>query len=298
MQVSAKGVAFIVGHEGFVSRTYRCPAGVPTIGFGFTMASKAFADYWKAKHGRGLQMGDTITRNEAMEVLRIMLDSEYGAAVHSRLGVDQQSHHDGATSVTFNCGAGALGWKWATALKNGVVAEAARLLRTTAVTANGRRLAGLVRRRSEEAALIETGQYSNAPAGSDDVREYQQMLKQLGYDIAVDGMLGLKTKAVVMQFQAAHDLVVDGVVGSATRATLIRALDTRNGTAAAGGTGVGGMAVGGVVEASNVSVSDPASVVNLPMNALFWGVAAAVVVVAIIVFIKYRGVLTGRRVPT
>jgi hypothetical protein len=53
------------------------------------------------------------------------------------------------------------------------VTKAAALLRNTAVTANGRRLAGLVRRRKEEAALIQSGDYgkyesvvSRSPDGS------------------------------------------------------------------------------------------------------------------------------------
>lgn len=154
MQLSAPGTAFIAAHEGFVSKAYLCPAGVLTIGYGFTMGSKVFADYWRGKHGRALKTGDTITRAEADMLLQRMVDAEYGAAVNREVAPKKQHHYDGASSTTFNCGAGALKWKWAQALKIGNVSEAARLLRTTAVTANGRKLAGLVRRRSEEAHLI------------------------------------------------------------------------------------------------------------------------------------------------
>jgi len=42
MKVSDRGVAFIAAHEGFVGRAYRCPAGIPTIGYGFTMQSRIF----------------------------------------------------------------------------------------------------------------------------------------------------------------------------------------------------------------------------------------------------------------
>lgn len=295
--VSTQGIQFIAGHEGFVSRAYRCPAGVITIGYGFTNGSRVFADFWRAKHGRGLQMGDTITRAEADTLLGKLLDNEYGAAVNRDIGTSRQNEHDGATSVSFNCGPGSLKWKWGVALKNGKVAEAARLLRTTAVTANGRRLAGLVRRRDEEATLIETGKYTggktaSVSSGYNEITQIQTQLKTLGYDPGVvDGKMGPKTKAAVRDFQSEHGLVVDGIVGPATRAALIRALDARNGQIATGsGAGAGG--------ATGVTVDQSAQVGDLAFSALMWGLGAAVLVLGVFLFLKYRGVITGRRVPT
>lgn len=296
MQLSASGTAFIAAHEGFVTKAYRCPAGVITIGYGFTNGSKVFASWWKAKHGRVLRMGDTITRQEADMLLQRLVDEEYGAAVNRQISPKKQHHYDGASSMTFNCGTGALKWKWAAALARGDVSEAARLLRTTAVTANGRKLAGLVRRRAEEATLIETGRYTGGmtpskSTGNEAVREYQKMLADLGYDVTVDGVDGPKTKAIVRRFQIDNELVVDGVVGPATRAALIRALDAKRGAKATGGAGAAG-AGGGAVTAP-----DPASV-GVLFPAMMWGLAAVVVVGAVFLFIRYRGRLTGRRVPT
>lgn len=296
MQLSAPGTAFIAAHEGFVSKAYRCPAGVVTIGFGFTMGSKVFASYWKAKHGRALRMGDTTTRSEADGLLARMVDTEYGAAVNSKIGPKKQHHYDGASSMTFNCGPGALNWKWAAALKAGNVSEAARLLRTTAVTANGRKLAGLVRRRAEEAALIETGKYSGQPVPSrstspNAVTEYQQMLADLGYDVAVDGIAGLETTTAIRKFQAEQKLVVDGKVGPATRAALIRALDAKRANKATGGAGAAGGAGGAI------TAPDPASL-DAIWNAALWGLGAVLVVGAIFLIIRYRGRVTGQRVPT
>lgn len=307
LSLSEQGARFIARHESpggkAVSRAYRCPAGVITIGHGFTMRSRVFAAYWRAKHGRALQMGDTITQGEADSLLPRVFDEEYGAAVNARIKPARQHHYDGAGSTAFNCGPGALNWKWAKALAAGNVAEAARLLRTTAVTANGRKLAGLVRRRDEEAQLIETGKYSltgpaNEPAAvsqtAAEIKEYQRQLATLGYYKGnIDGLGGPKTTAAVRAFQGDHGLKVDGVVGPATRATLIRALDTKRGSQATGGAG----AAGGAGGAGTVDTLDPTQVDSI-MPVLMWGAAAAIVIVIIVLAIKYRGVLTGRRVPT
>lgn len=301
MQLSAPGTAFIAAHEGFVSKAYLCPAATLTIGYGFTMGSKVFADYWRQKHGRGLRKGDTITRVEADMLLRRLVDEEYGKAVNREIAPKKQHHYDGASSMTFNCGPGALKWKWARALKAGNPVEAAKLLRTTAVTANGRKLAGLVRRRAEEAFLIEHGGYSNGAAkftpppsvstARNAVSEFQQMLKDLGYPITVDGIDGLETRSAVKRFQTEHDLVADGIVGPATRATLIRALDAKRANKATTGAGAAG-GTGGAVTAA-----DPASM-DAIWPALMWGVAALVVVGGIFLFLRYRGRITGQRVPT
>lgn len=300
MQLSEKGAAFVAAHEGFVSRAYLCPAGVRTIGYGFTMGSSIFAAYWRQKHGRGLQAGDTITRAEADRLLRDLFNNEYGAAVNREIGTNVQHQYDGAGSVSFNCGRGALKWKWAQALARGAVAECARRLRSTAVTANGRRLPGLVRRRDEEATLIETGRYAGHKSAtppsvsqrSDEVEQYQKQLATLGYAVGqADGIAGPKTLAAVKAFQADHGLVVDGIVGPATRAALIRALDTKRGGQATGGGAAAGGAGGGGAELATGST-------DAIMSALMWGIGIAVVVGAVVLFLKYRGVITGRRVPT
>lgn len=295
---SEQGFRFIKAHEGFVSKAYYCPAGVLTIGYGFTMGSKTFANYWRSKHGRALRMGDTITRAEADKILRALVNEEYGAAVNNKIRPTKQHHYDGATSTSFNAGIGALNWRWAKALAAGKVSEAARLLRTTAVTANGRRMPGLVRRRREEAELIEHGKYAgqgvvdaeqNASSQRASVRQYQQWLKDLGFNPGpVDGVRGKQTIAAVKAFQQKHGLVVDGVVGPATLSTLIREKDRLAGNKVGGGTTAGGV-VATVVE----SVSQG----GLPSATV--AIVAVVAVVAVLGGIwwwRNRGKVTGKRV--
>ena len=312
MQISAQGTGFVGGHEGFASKAYRCPAGVVTIGFGFTMGSKVFAEAWRAAHGRALKMGDTITRADADRILALLLNREYGAAVTAKIKTTVQHQWDGATSTAFNCGTGALGWQWARALAAGNISEAARLLRTTAVTANGKRLNGLVRRRSEEARLIEAGDYGHAVAPANitppsistvpaDVRWYQQQLVALGYALKVTGdAKAADSAAAVLKFQRHHGLKDDGLVGPATRATIIRALEAKTQTKATAGGGAAGGSVGAtdvatdVATAPDVAALDPSAL--LPV--LYWGIGIAAIVAIAFVVWRYRGTFTGRRVPT
>jgi len=49
-----------------------------------------------------------------------------------------------------------------------------------------------------------------------EVKKLQQNLKDLGYNISVDGVYGKGTKAIVEQFQKEHGLSIGGVVGTDT----------------------------------------------------------------------------------
>ena len=248
MQISDRGLAFVARHEGFVSRAYKDPVGVLTIGYGFTMGSRIFADYWRARYGRGLMMGDTIDRATADMLLRKMIDEEYGREVTRVLGALPQHQHDAACSVAFNLGPRALTWRWAQALKAGNVSGAANILGANYNTAGGRKLAGLVRRRREEARLLRDGDYGVDPAGrgarsaaarGDAAAEAGEMLAQLGYQVA-------DLPAAIRKFQQDNPpLVVDGIWGPASRSTAQRRLTAQGaGTAAkvmapaAGATGI------------------------------------------------------------
>ena len=60
MKVSERGLAFVARHEGFVAGAYRDPVGMLTIGYGFTMGSRLFAESWRKAHGRALSPGDRV----------------------------------------------------------------------------------------------------------------------------------------------------------------------------------------------------------------------------------------------
>jgi GH24 family phage-related lysozyme (muramidase) len=281
--VSFQGVRFIARHEGFRSRAYRDSGGVVTIGYGFTMRSHIFAEWWRSTHrGASLKMGDTITRDDADAVFKALLDQEYAPPVIRRFGELPIHQTDGSTSVTYNAGAGTLRDRWTAALAGGNVSEAARLLRQTRVTAGGAFVQGLANRRASEAHLIQFADYAaggeqpSVSTGRDDVRAYQRQLVALGYLGAGDddGIAGPGTLGAVREFQTESGLVVDGRVGPATRATLARAIEARRGKQASGAAGATGAATGGVGTSTDPS-GIPAEIAD---NALLWGVGAAIVV--------------------
>lgn len=163
MRLSKRGAAFIRAHEGFRSIAYLDPVKILTIGIGFTWGSRAFREWWaKYRPGQTFTIKSTMSTAEAESALVYLCDVEYGAAVVKFLEgkVVEQHVFDAACSMVFNCGPGALEWKWAAAMKAGDIKSAAANLRVTATTAKGKKLPGLVRRRQEEAALMLTADYA------------------------------------------------------------------------------------------------------------------------------------------
>lgn len=90
MTTSSQGKALIKEAEGLRLEAYRCPAGVPTIGWG---------------HTRGVRMGQRITRQQAEDML-----AEDVAPIERQLNDlrlnFRQGQFDALVSWIFNLGAG------------------------------------------------------------------------------------------------------------------------------------------------------------------------------------------------
>ena len=244
MRLSPNGAADIRLHEGFSASYYLDPGKIGTIGTGFTWASASFREWWAANRpGQTFGPGATMTKAESDAVLQLVSDEEYGAAVDKFLTarITPQTVFDGATSVAFNCGTGALVWSWATAVKASEYDLAGSRLLTTAVTQKGRVLAGLVARRKDEARLISQGIYASGGAGATmpppdpamadgilqrgergpSVLNLQKRLVALGYAPGTpDGIFGYGTQSAVLAFQRASKLAADGIAGPKTLAAL------------------------------------------------------------------------------
>lgn len=140
MQISKAGLDLIKQFEGLYLKAYRCPAGVPTIGYG---------------HTAGVAMGQTITQQQADDYLRRDV-RQFERAVSRLVRVPlTQGQFDALVSFAFNLGEGALAQSTLLRLLNAgdYAGAAAQFDRWN--KAAGRVLPGLVRRRAAERALFE-----------------------------------------------------------------------------------------------------------------------------------------------
>ena len=143
MQISKAGLDLIKQFEGLYLQAYRCPAGVPTIGYG---------------HTAGVAMGQTITQQQADDYLRRDV-RQFERAVERQVSVPlTQGQFDALVSFAFNLGEGALAQSTLLRLLNAgdYAGAAAQFDRWN--KAGGRVLPGLVRRRAAERALFESRQ--------------------------------------------------------------------------------------------------------------------------------------------
>ncbi len=140
MHTSQKGLDLIKSFEGLRLSAYRCPADIPTIGYGTTA---------------GVKMGDTITKERAEVLLRADVKRFEDQVLRLVKVPLTQGQLDALVSFTYNLGAENLSNSTLLRLLNegDYKGAAAQFDRWT--KAGGKVLPGLVRRRAAERALFE-----------------------------------------------------------------------------------------------------------------------------------------------
>lgn len=140
-KISSRGVDLICEFEGCRLSAYRCPAGVPTIGFG---------------HTKGVKMGDRLPDvAAAKKLLQQDLNNEYIPGVLKSVRVPlTQNQLDALVSLCYNIGVGAIAKSTLIRKLNAgdINGAANEFLRWD--KAGGRTLPGLTRRRVAERQLF------------------------------------------------------------------------------------------------------------------------------------------------
>ena len=144
-KTGSKGIELIKSFEGFKGSPYKCPAGIPTIGYGATF----YPD------GKKVTMTDTpITEEKATELLSSMLISFEKYVDSYCIDTITQNQFDALVSFAYNLGPANL--KSSTLLKKVNLNPNDGTIRDEFmkwVKAGGKTLKGLVRRREAEANL-------------------------------------------------------------------------------------------------------------------------------------------------
>lgn len=170
MTLSNAGLDLIKSFEGCRLTAYQDSAGVWTIGYG---------------HTKGVKRGQVITEAQAEEFLR----EDVTCAVAAVIGLSRdltQGEFDGLVSFTFNCGP-----KNLHKLCDGRTMDQIKEKILLYNKAGGTVLTGLMRRRRAELQLM-TGA---APDIALDLRkDFQRFLNSHDAGLAVDGIIGPKTK--------------------------------------------------------------------------------------------------------
>lgn len=177
MTLSNDGLNLIKSFEGCRLTAYQDPAGIWTIGYG---------------HTKGVKKGQVITQHQADEYLRE--DLAWAMAAVNSIGIEMtQGEFDGLVSFTFNCGPQNLH-----KLCNGRTMDQIKEKILLYNKAGGTVLTGLMRRRRAELQLM-TGA---APDIAAELRkDFQRFLNQHNAGLAVDGIVGSKTKAAWNQYK-------------------------------------------------------------------------------------------------
>lgn len=142
--ISQEGINLIKKYEGLRTEAYRCPAGIPTIGYGHT----------GTVDGKKIEMGMKITEKKAEKLLKEDLQRfEKGVSDCVQVPLTQ-GQFDALVSFSFNLGVGSLQSSTLLKLLNqGKYKDAAEEFGKW-VKAGGKILDGLVKRRADEKKLF------------------------------------------------------------------------------------------------------------------------------------------------
>lgn len=247
MKMSTKGRAKLTKSEGVVLKAYLDQGGIATLGTGFTNASPIVTQFLKSigvPGGKIVAGKTTITREQNDSIFAAILEAEYEPPVNRfnnslpdnlKLNQDQ---FDALVSAVYNAGPKILSDSWSKLYREGKVEQAIAKFKVTRITANGKKSAGLERRRREEGDWFLTGYEGKhkmtyeardtAPSQPDPVvKEAQEALNKINPgSVVVDGFYGPRTKQAIMRYQSLHPhLKVDGILGPATIQQLMKDKD-------------------------------------------------------------------------
>ena len=139
MNPSDKALDLIRQFEGLRLAAYKCPAGVPTIGYGTT---------------RGVKMGMTVTKDEAEKLLQADV-TPFSDRINKLVKVKlNQNQFDALVSFVYNVGSGAFADSTMLKLINQNLLDDAANQFVRWNKANGEVLTGLTRRRMTERDLF------------------------------------------------------------------------------------------------------------------------------------------------
>lgn len=211
-ELSNKGIQFLIQEEGLVKRPYLDSAKIPTIGVGMTFYPDS---------GRKVNMTDPpLTTEQAIRYFRMMV-KQFELGVYSVTRDDiNHNQFDALTSLTYNIGTGAKGFKGSTLLKKVNTNKEDPSIKTEFEKwkyADGKPI--LLNRRKREASLYFTPEETQRAT---DQQLYINHIKHVQTKLGVDpdGIFGKNTKAAVIIFQKKSGLTPDGIAGPMTLAAL------------------------------------------------------------------------------
>jgi len=162
MTTSAAGVKYLALEEGVMTKAYKDPVGIWTIGIGHVgpidMPGLKVSKLYTVVNGKTVPA--TITKAQAEELLSYDLKKDYEPAVNKYITVKLKQHQfDALVSFCYNCGAGGLQRSQLCKYINGGGTDPASIKYYFELWRNAGGKPILLKRRGREASLYNTGVY-------------------------------------------------------------------------------------------------------------------------------------------